>query len=290
MAGRLGVSPRTVLLVALAALVGALVAAVALSALGDDEPAAPTAVPVSSGPLPAPDPAGRLGDAERADSPAEAVRGFLAAERDGDTDASFALLARAEREAYGSPAAWRAAHPDVVPPVEGFEVRPTTEEATGPSAVVVTDTRYASSLDLVAGLVPARATTSWQTVQEDGGWAVAVEGSTQIPVLPADDAAPAAALEWARAAQACVETPPSQLSPQLRGQPVLAEQLCGAAGDLAAGEAQELPVQLSQTYTNAFGADATTWARAVEVSGPLDVLVVLAPVDDRWQVVGLASG
>jgi hypothetical protein len=36
-----------------------------------------------------------------------------------------------------------------------------------------------------------------------------------------------------------------------------------------------------------FGADVVTWARTVQVDGPVPLRAVLAPVDDTWTVVGV---
>lgn len=228
-----------------------------------------------------------LGPAVRAATPAEAVEQFLAAEAAGDTDGSFALLSDADRRTFGSAGAWQAGHPDVVPPVEGTTTTsaptPTGDSAT---AQVVTTTDFTSSLDAVAGLVPARATVTWSVRREGAGWAVDLEGTTQQPLLPrAEDAAPAAAA-WAQAAQEC-EPEREQYASSLRGRPALAQELCGAAGAISTGAAEPLAPEDATPFTNVYGGDAAGWARAVPVSGPTDLRVVLAPVEDRWQVVGL---
>jgi hypothetical protein len=38
---------------------------------------------------------------------------------------------------------------------------------------------------------------------------------------------------------------------------------------------------------NAFGPDAAAWARVVDVRRPAPLQVVVAPVDDKWLVVGV---
>jgi hypothetical protein len=38
---------------------------------------------------------------------------------------------------------------------------------------------------------------------------------------------------------------------------------------------------------NSFGADVVSWARTVTVEGAVPLRAVVAPVDDRWLVIGL---
>jgi hypothetical protein len=38
-----------------------------------------------------------------------------------------------------------------------------------------------------------------------------------------------------------------------------------------------------------FGADVVTWARTVQVDGPVPLRAVLAPLDDAWTVVGVLA-
>ena len=229
--------------------------------------------------------AGRLAEVDgprtRAASPQAAVEAFLAAEQARDHDTSFGYLSDAMRLEYGSPAAWAADHPDALPPVTGFDV-----EAAGPDsgarAEVVTLTRYRSSLDPVAGLVPARARTAWVAVREDGGWAVDVGATTQTSVLPADALAVDAVQAWAADRQRCTGSVDG-----LRGRADLAEALCDAPGAVrAAGVAPLAQIDAAPLQTS-FGADVVSWARTVTVDGPVPLRAVVAPVDDAWRVVGV---
>lgn len=262
--------------------------AVGASTLTQDEPAAQTfgrtAAPEGSAPLL--DPA-RLAEVEgertRADSPAAAVEAFLAAEAAGDHEESFGYLADAVRVEYGSPEAWAADHPDALPPVTGFNVEAAAEE----SSTVTTLTRYRSSLDAVTGLVPARARTSWATVEEEGGWAVDVSATTQEVLLPPDADAVPAVQEWAEQLQSC-QVPDEELR-QLRARVDLARELCGTSGETRAVEVTPLSQFDAPPLQTSFGADVVSWARVVTVDGVVPLRAVVAPIDDRWTVIGVLA-
>lgn len=256
---------------------------------GDDGPDAPAALGRAAAPegaAPLLDPA-RLAEVDgprtRADSPAAAVEAFLAAEQDGDHETSFGYLADAVRVEYGSPAAWAADHPDALPPVTGF----TVEEQAASGSTVTTLTEYRSSLDAVAGFVPARARTSWVTVQEDGGWAVDVAATTQEALLPPDEQARPAVQAWAEQVQSCAVTEPELR--ELRGRADLAVALCGASGGLTAADVTPLEQADAAPLQTSFGADVVSWARVVALEGDGALRAVVAPLDDRWTVVGVLA-
>lgn len=226
------------------------------------------------------------GPRERADSPQEAVEQFLAAEQAGDFETSFAYLADAVRLEYGTAQAWAADHPDALPPVTDFAF---DGEVTGGDgrAEVPTITSYRSTLDPVVGLVPARAQTRWAAVEEDGGWAVDVLATTQQPVLPPDEQAVEAVQQWAQEHQRCGT--PEQYPGGLRGRTDLATALCGASGSVQATTVAALSQVDAPPLQSSFGADVVSWARTVAVDGPVPLRAVVAPVDDRWLVVGVLA-
>ena len=226
------------------------------------------------------------GERRRADSPRKAVEQFLEAEQDTDYETSFAYLADAVRLEYGSPQAWLADHPDALAPVTGFS--PDGEVVGGDGrAEVPTVTTYRSSLDPISGLVPARARTRWVAVQEEGGWAVDVLATTQEPVLPPDEAAVSAVEAWAAEQQRCGR--PEQYTGGLRGREDLARALCGSSGRVTAADVSALSQLDAPPLQNGFGAEVVSWARTVSVGGPVPLRAVVAPVDDRWVVVGVLA-
>lgn len=224
------------------------------------------------------------GPRNRATTPQEAVEQFLTAERDGDYATSFGYLADPVRAEYGSAAVWAADHPEALAPVLGFDL---DGEPTGGDgrAEVATLTRYRSSLDAVAGLVPARARTSWVVVEEEGGWAVDASATTQSVLFPPPEAAVQAVQTWADEAQRC--SPDATIG--LRGRSELAQRLCGAPGTPEAGDVMPLAQIDAPPLQTSYGADVVSWARTIQVDGPVPLRAVVAPLDDAWSVIGVLS-
>jgi len=249
---------------------------------GGDEPAAVSSEEVDLDTLMDPERRAEV-DAvrQRAETGRAAVEQFLEAEQADDAEVSFALLADPVRADYGSLAAWEA-DPDAVPQVVGFEVEEAPADAGGPRTVT-TLTRYRSSLDSVAGLVPARARTSWAVVRDEDGWAVDLDATTEVPLLPADAAAVDAARAWALRAQACEAEPRPLVGPSS-----VAASLCRAQGAVATADAATplTPLEVGELQ-NGLGGDVGDWARAVEVTSPVALRAVLAPLDDAWTVVAV---
>lgn len=217
-----------------------------------------------------------------AETPLAAVEGFLDAEADGDFEASYELLTDAQRADYGSPAAWVDAHAEFFP-VESYEIVEDRGDGT-----VVADVQYRSTLDDVLGLVPARASVEWPAVQHEGGWLVDFDAALVEPVYPDEAAASEAASEWAAALQRCEE--PEQYGGALVAPLRLvrqAEAICDTTEAIRAGSPQSIDPTDAGPIVSVFGAEAQSWARTVDISGPVDTTVILAPVDDEWLVVGL---
>lgn len=217
-------------------------------------------------------------------TPVAAVEGFLDAEADGDFETSYELLTDAQRASYGSPAAWVEAHAEFFPVVD-YQIIEDRGDGT-----VIADVQYRSSLDDVIGLVPARARVEWPAVQHDVGWLVDFDGAQVGPVFPAEGAATEAASEWATALQRCEE--PEQYAGALVASLRLvrqAEDLCNTAEAIRAGSPRPLDPADANALVSVFGAQAQSWARSVDISGPIELTVILAPVDDEWLVVGLLA-
>jgi hypothetical protein len=214
-----------------------------------------------------------------------AVEAFLVAEVHGDAPAAYALLSGPQRQAY-SPNEWRHAQADL-PRYLGFTVRSEQPLPDGSGTEVAVDAVLQSQLDEIVGLVPARATTTLTAVPEGAEWRVDLARTRSTPVLPPDADAASAVSTWVAARQAC--RAPTEYS-SLVGAPALADSLCGAKGAVRTDAAQPLTGLADATpVLNAFGADAASWARVVDVEAPARLAVVVAPVDDRWLVVGVTS-
>jgi hypothetical protein len=240
------------------------------------EPTATPAVDVAALPIDA-----------RPTTPIGAVEAFLVAQVTGDTATSYALLSEADRAGLSEPD-WALAQTEL-PQHVGFDVTADQELVDGSGVQVAVDAHYLSRLDEIGGLIPARASEVWTVVPDDQAgdeWRIDLARSTTTPVLPPDEDATTAVQTWAQARQDCQ---PADEYPGLIGAPTLAESLCGAGGEVAVGALASLDTLDDPTpYLNAFGSDVTTWTRVVELDGPAALQVVVAPVDDRWLVIGIA--
>lgn len=282
-AGSGGSRRRDVVIVVVALLVG-MGAVAGFGALnGSDDAPSPVigadAGPVDAAPVAAADTDVAAGDP--AASPQAAVEAFLDAEVAGDFATSYSLLSDAQRAEYGSPAAWTNAHADFFP-ITGYRIVDATDGS------VTAEVQYRSSLDEVVGLVPARGVVDWAVVEEAGGWSVDFDASVVEAAYPDDADAAEAVDEWARTHQRCEE--PEQYEGALVATADLlavADSLCDSSGRITTGPARTLDESDASPFVSAFGSEAVAWSRAVDLSGAVDLTVVVAPVDDRWVVVGL---
>jgi hypothetical protein len=283
-AGPRGSRRRDAVIVVVALLVG-MGAVAGFGALTGSDDAAPSAtIDTDVGQAtPLPDGGGSVAPGSPAASPQAAVEAFLDAEAAGDFDTSYELLSEAQRAAYGSAAAWTNAHADFFP-VVGHRVVGTADGS------VTAEVEYRSGLDEVVGLVPARGVVEWALVEEADGWSIDFDASAVTPVYPDDATAADAVAEWAAANQRCEE--PVQYEGALVATADLirtAESLCDTDGRIDAGPARTLDEFDASPLVSAFGTDSLAWARAVDLTGPAELTVAVAPIDDRWVVVGLLS-
>lgn len=282
-AGSRGSRRRDAAIVVVALLVGMGGVAGFNALTGPDDPAPSATIDADPGSTPAPLAESDAGvvPGTPAASPQAAVEAFLDAEVAGDFEDSYALLTEAQRAGYGSAPAWTNAHADFFP-VTGYRIRDAADGS------VTTEVEYRSSLDEVVGLIPARGVVQWAVVEEDGGWLVDFDASTVQAIYPDDAAASDAVADWARTLQRCDEPDQYEGAMVATADLVrLAESLCDSTGRVAAGSPRTLDEFDATPFVSAFGTDALAWGRAVDLSGPVELTAVVAPVDDRWLVVGL---
>lgn len=215
-----------------------------------------------------------------------AVSSFLAAEINRDFATSFSFLtADIQSRLGGSSERWRAEHAQLLP-YTGFEILEETERDGDPAVrtVVSLDSR----LDTVIGLVPARAEAIWVVEESGGTFRVDFDNSFIQPLFPDDAPARGVALAWAEAVQAGEDPGELQGVTSLYGRRSLKKDLADSTGALDAGEPVALPPDAgSSDLLSAFGSDVAGWGRVVAIDGPVDVNVVLAPVNDEWVVIGI---
>lgn len=234
-------------------------------------------------PLPSP---GALIAVAEVTGPEDAVAGFLTAEARRDFAASYAFLAESDLDEFGSASQWTQSH-GTFWPVTGFELGEVTQE--GDVTTVMTLTGFASTLDPVIGLVPARADSTWTVVEQEDGWRVVVAESTHAARYPPDDTVAGVAARWAEARAACEDGAEFEVDASLVGAPVLADDLCDA-GAVEIG----MPTELDESdaisgLVAAYGPEVVVWARAVPLTAPVPLEVVLAPVGGQWRVMGVIS-
>lgn len=248
----------------------------ALSELSDARVAKPLPEAVS-------DPALVEAPAAAAGTPVAAVTGFLDAEVSRDFAASYGRLGATDRLRAGSGAAWSELHAQL-PAITGFTVG---EARSAPGrAEVDAEVELTAGLDAIVGLVPAHARAVWIAVPEDGGWRVDFASSELVPTYPPDADAADATRSWVSARSNCRGA--RQQSDQLLGAPGLANDLCGAEGPVRVGTPAPLRAGVGvEQFVAAFGAEVFGWARAVPVHSPAPMSVVLAPIGDRWVVIGV---
>jgi hypothetical protein len=218
-----------------------------------------------------------------APTPAAAVTEFLDAETAGDYASSYGRLSAPDRLRTGSRSEWTNLHAQL-PTIRGFTLGETRSTPAG--ADIDADVQLKPGLDTIVGLVPARARAAWIAVAEDGGWRVDFDNSTLVPEYPPDAAAVDDATSWVSAQTQCRRAP--QIRDGLLGAPALAGDLCGAHGPVRVGTAAPLQAGTGvEPFVAAFGPDVFTWARAIPVASPAPMSVVLAPIGDRWVVIGV---
>lgn len=222
-----------------------------------------------------------------AGSPAEAATAFLDAEVAKDYEESFGYLSQPDRESFVATEAWADTHADLweitayrlVPDEAAPDERGTAE--------VLADVELQAGLDPFIGLVPAQAQLSLSLVEEDGGWRVSFADSLYEPIYLDDATADDVTQEWVTARQSCQPLPAEEQA-DLLGSPSLADTLCGAEGGIEVGPVETIDrLPDAGPYLNAYGEQVATWARVVRLSGAVEIDAVLAPVGDRWEVIGL---
>jgi hypothetical protein len=216
-------------------------------------------------------------------SPSAAVASFLEREIEQDYAGSYGFLSAADRLDAPSRAAWVAMHGEL-PRVLASRIGVATERGDHADVAVALDLE--PQLGPVSGLVPARADATFVAVAEDGGWRVAFARTTLVPRYPSDAAAVPAVRDWVLARRRC--QPAGEYTSGLIGAATRAGSLCRARGAVRVGTPRPLPDSaLDQPFLAAFGSQVHEWARVVPVGAPRHMAVVVAPVGERWLVVGV---
>jgi hypothetical protein len=217
-----------------------------------------------------------------ATTPVDAVQRFFAAEIRADYAESYGLLSAPDRAEVGSRSEWEVAHGQL-PIMTGVALGGVTGD--GARAEVEAEVTFEPALDETRGLVPSRARGVWIAVAEDGGWRVAHSERRLLPQYPDGNGAVTAAETWAQVRTECRAG--DEYDGGLLGATGPVAALCGAPGPVDAGAVSNLEPGVGvEPFLAAFGPEVLSWARVVPLAGPVPLAVVLAPVADRWVVVG----
>jgi hypothetical protein len=269
----------------LVALCSSLAVAALLGGCSGDKAASPaTGTTVVAGPLPDPQPTPRP-------HLADGVRDLLAAEQRGDRVASFLLLSRTSRAEFKDVADWTARRQSL-PEITGFRIDDASEGDAGDRAgKVVVLVEHTPGLDPFKGLSLARERLTYTGSREGRGWLVDAEPASD-PVLPPDNLAIEAATAWVGAVQACDKAKAASLQAvtTIFGTAEGASGLCGKTASVASGEVVRLtPGVGSADIVAQYSTDALDWSRVVRITSPATFGVVMAPLGERWQVLGLVD-
>lgn len=215
----------------------------------------------------------------------EALTALLGAEKGGDHASSFVLLSDEARSTYKDIHRWTNRRNEL-PAITGFRIEGAGKQPNSMSVLV----EHTPGLDPFRGLSTAMDHETWVARSEHGGWLLDADPATTL-VLPSDTTAGAGALAWAQAEQACdAKTAKThQAIDPILGVASAPGQLCGHSATFSAGEAHRVPQgSESQDLIAQYSTDSLDWARAITVTGadhPFDV--ILAPIGNVWQVVGV---
>lgn len=216
-------------------------------------------------------------------SPADAARALLAAEQAGDHESSFLLLSAAARKTHASAAEW-ARRRQELPPITRFEIE--REQGDKVTALV----EHQPGLDPFIGLSPGRERQTWTAQRAKGGWLLQAEPQVEM-LLPPTVAAKEAGVAWATAVQNCDQAAARRLQAvdTLFGVTDAPAGLCRTPGSISAGPPEALPAgPASQELVAQYGTEVFDWAASVRIAGPgRPFHLVLAPIGDTWQVLGL---
>ena len=213
----------------------------------------------------------------------EALGALLAAEQQGDHATSYRLLDEAGRKDFPDVGKWGRRRSQL-PAITAFSI----EGGDGGKVVAVVE--HEPGLDPFTGLSAAKERQTWTATSSGTGFLLGPEPEVEY-VLPPDEAAGPAVLEWARSVQACDQQAAAakEAVQPLFGSSTGATKLCGSPTALTTGEVEPLDGgPRSAELVAQYSTDALAWARVVTLRGPEpEVKVVVAPIGTSWRVLAI---
>ena len=221
----------------------------------------------------------------KASSARDAVSAFFDSLIDQRADDAFTLLSAADQARLGSPRQLAATSSAF-----GWTSFRVENESPTLVTVSVSQTARVSEID---GVIAPRATVVVPVATEDGSFRISWSKRVLSPLHPErnvknDSAVSEAALQWAMTRRSCKPSP-IEFASGLIGVTGLADALCNSSSMPTVAAVADLEsLDEPQAVIDGFGSDAVTWARVVELGGPVRMNVVLAPLGDSWVVVAIA--
>jgi hypothetical protein len=216
-----------------------------------------------------------------------ALEALLTAEQRNDHEASYPLVVHGPSQSFPTAAKWADARRDL-PNITGFRVEKAAGDATEVAAVV----DHEPQLDPFVGDVPAHERQVWKAHRAGDGWLLDQEPDVE-PQYPDDQGAVDVARDWFTTVQRCdekaaaafqgVKTLFNSLSSDVR--------VCGATGAPTI-DSKVMPLPdgpISADIVAEYDTGALGWARVVDVTAPVQMSIVLAPIGDAWKVIGLGD-
>ena len=223
----------------------------------------------------------------------EAVSAFGQAIVDGRPQDAFALLPEVEQTRIGSPTrfadvlsrepSWLSSSLDAAPSADGV------------ASIRVVQTPV---IDEIRGVVGSSALVALPVRKEPSGWKVSWERRSVTQQFDAAERqAEGDVIAWADARQKNCSVPRSDLTAVPAGEHTggllgalwLTDQICTTPGPVSVVEVGDIyTLDDPQALLDAYGSGAYQWARVVTLAAPHAMHVIVAPLADRWVVVGIA--
>jgi hypothetical protein len=225
---------------------------------------------------------------------AKTGRVFVDAFVNGDARTAFPLLVAADQSFFGSAEQFGATMARSAPWLNA--------DVTAQGNSIVVAVQRTPQLDDALGLITANTSVTIPVTNESGIWRFDWRNRQVNDVSTlTDQTVRADVLAWAKLQQQCKPDATREHVTGLVGVSGFAGQLCGAKGNLALGETAPLDsLDDPGPFVDAFGSEVMEWGRVVTLRTPtnstpanstptnIDMQVVVAPVGERWIVVGLA--
>ena len=222
-----------------------------------------------------------------ATTPREALTKWLDATVGDDYKAAFSFLDSESRTSAANPKRFQRLRNNAFPPLVRYFTDTVTVNEQGSTASLTVETGSNPTLDTTNGLIAPTAKLSFVTHREQGRWYVSMNDIVVTQHYPVDDAASVSASQgWLAARQQCRSTN-EWTALYGNGAPDLVQRLCNGHGKLEVSATVQPYRQRADgaQLLAAFGPAIGAWARVVQVQGPTQFDLVLAPIGARWVVI-----